>query len=237
METTQLENNFTINIEKAKQIDRNTNLKEKWYGLNATNNVGCCTYLYKKYNYPKTYNEFYEAYIKDHSVNDKQSGRNEYYIYKIAKELSNRDNHRFEISDYYSYIVKKIIVDTLEGAKKESEINEMLIKKGLTTVSPTLDEDLKLGIDLKVYKNNKLLYMVQVKPNTFFIGNNNHSLINDRINAINKEQMVMNIYHVPTIYIIYNKNSGKFIKHNGKLSHRLLNLINTDGTTKNKLNN
>jgi len=69
----------------------------------------------------------------------------------------------------------------------ESKVNEMLLSKGLTTEAPTLVEDTKYGIDLKVYKENKLVCMIQVKPHTFFIGNNNQSLIKDRVKALVKE--------------------------------------------------
>ena len=42
-------NGLQINIEKALEIDKTTDLKNLWYGLNSTYNFGCCVYLYKKY--------------------------------------------------------------------------------------------------------------------------------------------------------------------------------------------
>lgn len=234
MITSQLQHNFAINVECGIEIDSTTDLKEKWYGMNSTNNFGCCTYLYKKYDYPDTYEDFYEAYIKDSSFNDKEHGRNEEYIYKMAYMLYLKDDERFNIEDYYSYIIKKLIYDTLNGCKQESKVNELLKRKGLRTESPTINEDLKYGIDIKVYEKEKLLYMIQVKPNTFFIGNRNKSLINDRLKAIEKENKTKKQYGVNTYYIIYNKTDGQFILNKGKyLSHRLSDLINTDGTTKN----
>ena len=243
METKQLKYNFIIDIDRAREIDRLSDLKEKWYGLNGTDNVGCCTYLYKKYGYPETYEDFYNSYITD-NVNLIQNetnigrsiGRNEHYLYKIAKVLAKKDNYRFTMEEYYSYIIKKLIVDTLDGSKMEAKVNEMLLAKGYRTESPSLVEDTKYGIDLKVIKDNKLICMIQVKPHTFFIGNNNQSLIKDRIKALVKEQNVKNLYHVPTAYIIYNKNTKEFIRTNGKLTHRLSQLINEDGTTKNLIN-
>ena len=236
METKQLKHSFIIDIDRARFIDRNTDLKEKWYGLNRTDNVGCCTYLYKKYGYPDTYEDFYNSYINDTLNVSRENGRNEHYLYRIAKVLAKKDNYRFTMEEYYSYIIKKLIADTLDGAQMESKVNEMLLSKGLTTEAPTLVEDTKYGIDLKVYKENKLVCMIQVKPHTFFIGNINQSLIKDRVKALVKEQNVKNLYHVPTAYIIYNKNTKEFIRTNGKLTHRLSQLINEDGTTKNIIN-
>ena len=234
MKTSQLQHNFTINVERGKEIDNTTDLKEKWYGMNSTGNFGCCTYLYKKYGYPDTYEDFYKTYIKDTSFNDKEHGRNEEYIYKMAYMLYVKDDERFNIEDYYSYIIKKLIYDTLNGCKQESKVNDLLKRKGLRTESPTINEDLKYGIDIKVYEKDKLLYMIQVKPNTFFIGNRNQSLINDRKLALEKEQKTKQQFGVNTYYIIYNKNDNNFIFNKGKyLSHRLEDLINTDGTTKN----
>lgn len=236
METKQLKYNFIIDIDRAREIDRLSDLKEKWYGLNGTDNVGCCTYLYKKYGYPDTYEDFYNSYVNDTLSSGKENGRNEHYLYKIAKVLAKKDNYRFTMEEYFSYIIKKLIADTLDGAQMESKVNEMLLSKGLITEAPTLVEDTKYGIDLKVYKENKLVCMIQVKPHTFFIGNNNQSLIKDRVKALVKEQNVKNLYHVPTAYIIYNKNTKEFIRTNGKLTHRLSQLINEDGTTKNIIN-
>ena len=230
MRTTTLKQNFTIDIERGREIDRTTDLKEKWYGMNSTDNLGCCTYLYKKYNYPETYEDFYNAYTKDNTNFGKESGRNENYLLKMSKLLAIKDENRFEIEDYYSYIIKKLIVDTLDGSKKESEVNEIIKKKGYRTESPTLIEDLKYGIDIKVYEKNKLIYMIQVKPNTFFKGNRNMSLINDRKKALVKERKTKEKYNVNTYYVIYEKKTGKFIKNNGKLLHHLKDLINADGT-------
>lgn len=234
MRTQQLENNFAINVERGKEIDRTTDLKEKWYGLNSTDNLGCCTYLYKKYGYPEKYKDFYKAYTTDNQDSGKENGRSEQYLLNVANILAFKDDFRFSIEEYYSYIVKKLIVDTLDGSKKETEVNELLKRKGLRTESPTINEDLKFGIDIKVYKDDDLKYMIQVKPNTFFIGNRNQSLINDRIKALEKERKTKEQYGVNTYYIIYNKSNGQFILNKGKyLSHRLGDLINNDGTTKN----
>ena len=237
MRTQNLRENFAIEIKKAIEIDNTTDLKEKWYGMNSTGNFGCCTYLYHKYGYPDNYEDFYLQYIKDSSFNDKEHGRNEEYLYRMAYMLYLKDDERYNIEDYYSYIIKKLIYDTLNGCKQESKVKELLYRKGLRTESPTIHEDLKYGIDLKVYDKDKLMYMIQVKPHTFFLGNKNQSLVNDRKLAIEKERKTKEKYGVNTYYIIYDKNNGQFIQNNGKLTHVLRHLINNDGTIKRNANN
>ena len=212
-------NGLQINIERALEIDSTTDLKNKWYGLNSTDNFGCCTYLYKKYGYPATVEEFYNKYVTDEKdENLKTYGRTEDFIMKYAGILAKRDNNRFSIDDYYSYIIKKLMYDTIEGLKWESKLNDYINSKGFTTKPPTIYEDTTLGIDIKVYKDNNLKCLVQCKPISFFRGNSNYSLINDRMKAITKEQKAVNAFGVPVFYCIYekNKNEWKLNKKGGR---------------------
>lgn len=229
----------TINEKTCREIfiQYNNKLKNKWYILNGTKNVGCMTYLYKKYNNPKTYQQFYEAYITDkyNKKNPETCGRNEEYLNKVARKLMNLDNNEEQFSVYYNYIIQKLIIDTYDGLQKENQIKQKLINKGYTCVEPTYYEDVKLSIDFKVYKDNNLYCLVQIKPLSFFLGNRNQSLIQDRIKAIKKEKKAEQQFKVPLVYIIYK--DDKLIKNNkGNIAHRLLNLINLDGTIKFNLN-
>ena len=204
-------NGLQINIERALEIDKTTDLKNLWYGLNSTYNFGCCVYLCKKYGYPVTVEEFYNKYINDPKEEDLTTcGRSEEFIMKYACILGNRDNNRFSIDDYYSYIIKKLFYDTIEGCKWESKLNDYIISKGFTTKPPTPYEDTKLGIDIKVYKDNNLKCLIQCKPISFFRGNSNYSLINDRMKAITKEQKAVNAFGVPVFYCIYEKNKNEW---------------------------
>lgn len=227
---------FKIDINKCKDVIRlyDYRLKYKWYGLNSTTNCGCCTYLFKKYGQPETVQEFYNSYINDHVINSRTNGRNEDYLLGVAKVLQELDNFRENTDVYFIYIIQKLFVDTFNGCQKEKEVKDIIENAGFKCESPTYNEDIKFGIDLKVYKNNILKYLVQVKPNTFFYGNNNKTLINDRKNAIIKEERSNEKYKVPTYYVIYSKNTGKFIPtKNNKLCHKLTNLIDNEGLTLN----
>ena len=228
--------NYTVNETKCKQTFNrlNNRLKNKWYKLNSTSNVGCMTYLYKKYNNPETYQQFYNMYVSDEGDNPKTCGRNEEYINNVATQLGNLDGNKEALETYYDYIIQKLIIDTFNGLKKETEMKQRLEKAGYRCEEPTYYEDTNLAIDFKIYKNGKLYCLAQVKPHTFFIGNNNYSLINDRKIALQKQAIAEKQFFVPVVYFIYNKNSNEWMKNsNGKIAHRLANLINSDGTTKN----
>lgn len=229
--------NYTVNETRCKETFNKLNyrLKNKWYKLNSTSNVGCMTYLYKKYNNPETYQQFYDLYVSDTKTdNPKTCGRNEEYITKVATQLGNLDGNQETLETYYDYIIQKLIIDTFNGLKKETEMKQELEKHGYRCEEPTYTEDTDLAIDFKIYKNDELYCLAQVKPHTFFIGNSNYSLINDRKLALQKQAIAEKQFYVPVVYFIYNKNNNQWIKNsNGKITHRLTNLINIDGTTKN----
>lgn len=219
---------MTYTLQTGINLDKTTDLKEKWYGLNSTYNLGCVTYLYKKYNRPDTVDEFYNAYTADTSITEdcRTVGRSEEYLKNVSSTLAQRDNYSLDLKDYFSYIIKKLFYDTINGAKKETELAEIVKSKGYTIKEPNFREDTEFGIDLFVYKDNRLLCILQAKPNTFFLGNNNASLINDRKRALEKETKCKETYKVPVFYCIYNKNTGKWIrKNNGKLCWLLNTLI------------
>lgn len=228
---------YTVNEERCLQLEaEHKDWGNLWYSMNSTNNWGCCTYLYKKYGSPETYQAFYDSYTTNNTSDygDKENGRTSMYILKEAVKLSNKDMDRFPLKDYYDYIVKKLIVDTLKGCKKELEVKYYLEEKGFTTTEPTYYQDTKEGIDKFVWKDDKLQFIVQVKPNTFFIGNRNESLINDRRRAVEKENICKNKYNVPVVYMIYNKQTGVFETNNkGGRGFLLKNLIDNNGISNN----
>ena len=228
--------NYIVDENKCKDafLKNNNRLKNKWYKLNSTSNVGCMTYLYRKYNYPATYQDFFNAYVQDHKKNSKINGRSIEYLTKVASNLSILDGNKCDISIYFDYVVQKLIIDTFNGLQKEFEAKELIENHNLQVEEPTYSEDTDLAIDMKVKKNNMVKCAIQVKPHTFFLGNSNRSLVNDRRLAIKKENKVKDNLKIPVYYLIYNKNSGQWIKtESGKLLHHLNNLVNEDGTTKN----
>lgn len=229
----------TLNIDSilanANRLQSDKHTVSQWYGMNSTYNFGCMTYLYKKYNNPKTVQEFFNKYISDTiSQDNRQCGRNYNHIINKAKTLASKDNFTYSMDEYIDFIIKKLFIDTFNGCQKEVELKELIEKKGFTTKQPSLDDDLQLGIDLFAYKDGKLKFLIQTKPITFFLGNRNLGLINDRVLALQKQALAEETYKVKVIYCIYNKD--KWIKNNnGGIGFKLERLIENDGFTKNKI--
>ena len=206
-----------------------SSLKEYWANINQTNNWGCVTYLYKKYGCPETLEDFYNLYCCDSDgENPKEHGRSEDYIYQWAEMLSEYVNA--DVQTVYNYILYKLFYVTIKGCKKELLAKELLESKGYTALTPSLEDDAQLGIDLKVYSGETHLFNLQVKPDTFFKSNTNQGLIRDRKIALKKDLRAKQRYNVETYYLIYSNATGGFIcNQKGKHLFKLSRLINENG--------
>lgn len=221
---------YKINFDECRNIENSySQLKKYWYGMNTTSNFGTMTYLYKKYNCPNNYQDFYNYYINDNG-NDRTHGRNEDYLYLMAEKLY--DYSGLPITVCYNYMCKKLFIDTLDGQKKELEIKNMILSTGYDVKEPNYIQDTAEGIDKLVYKGNKLFCIIQVKPISFFRGNSNYGLIQDRKKALYQEKLCIEKYGVPVIYFIYDKQTNEWVKNSkGNKGHSLRDLINNDGLT------
>jgi len=204
----------TFDITKGIELNEDKVLRENWYHLNGIKNIGCCSYLYRKYNYPTNYEDFYNCYTGDVTTDYSEvNGRSEEYLLNLSTTLSNMDGNRYDLEDYFSFIKKKIIAETVDGCKKEKDAKDYIELKGFTTTLPTPYEDTKLGIDLFIYKDNKLVCGLQVKPSGYFMGNNWEYLIKKRQYTYNQVKQFQQTYKVPMLFFIYDKYTGNFIKN------------------------
>lgn len=223
---------YKVNLRNSSDAEAsNYKLRDAWYGMNGTYNFGCMTHLYKKYGCPDTYQKFYEAYIADTS-NDHpcKKGRSEDYLKTQAIRLQERLNDNTSSGTCYDYIIQKLIIDTFNGSQMELVAKQFLEKEGYEVIEPDYYQDTKEGIDKFIYKDGKLNFIVQVKPHTFFLGNSNEGLINDRKLAIEKAKHCVNKYGVPVVYLIYRKDTKEWVlNENGKKAHKLSNLIDANG--------
>ena len=228
---------FILNAQELEQIEKEHNWICEFNEINSRYNCGACMYLYKKYGCPATYQEFYDKYTTDeHKGSCYYYGRTPLELKNLAKKLQNIvGDYETPLLTYYKYIVKKLIVCTLDGAKKEKLLKEKIEAKGaLYCTEPTPDEDASMGIDYFVHykKDGSLAFIAQCKPNSFFRGNYNDSLIRDRITALEKEKKCNKTYNVPVLYFIYDKVNNEFIsKENGSIAYQLQTLIDNNGKT------
>lgn len=184
---------------------------EHWHKLNNMEYLGNCSYLYRKYGCPNSYQEFYNRYTADTEVGAIDNGRSQENLDDIAMRLKELTDGSFK--DCINYTLKKVVLDTVDGGKYERLFNTTMTKYGLDIVEPTYYEDSRYGIDKKVYLDGRLLCCIQIKPKTFFMGNKNEWLKIERRNAIYKIDKCNNRYQVPTYFVIYDKASGDFVKH------------------------
>lgn len=130
------------------------------------------------------------------------------------------------------------IIETFDGQMKELQINQLLTNMGYTYEKPEKNEDSRYGIDFKVYKGGTLVFMLQIKPISFFKGVDNLSLIEDRLSAFRKQSLVQQRYKVPTYYMVYKMNDNgtvRWMSENGKLCFELQRLCNGDSGLPNTL--
>lgn len=196
--------------------------------------IGDCSYLYKKFK-PQSYQDFYEKYIHDGTVNKntdiRYRGRTEEEIYQIALKYRSLSDINIDLDVYIKNIILHTIIETYNGQKIEETIEEYIKDKGYNVTRCYGDEDAEFGMDLKVF-NDKQKFAIQIKPLSFFKGNKNESLINDRISAFVKEQKCYEKYHMKIYYIVYDilKDSKfKLLKNDDKILFRLAQLCYRNG--------
>lgn len=220
---------YTVNEKNCRDTEVYPELSRLYYPMKSTYNFGTLTYLYKKYDCPSSYQDFYDCYTADTKGDDVRTiGRSEDYLQHQAELLSNKSNQ--PLTTCYDFIVKKLFIDTLDGLKKETEVKELLVNKGYQVKEPTYIQDIEEGIDKLVYKDDKLFCLIQIKPLSFFCGNSKADLIKDRKLAVQKEKKCIEKYKVPVFYLIYNNRTKKWVTNEkGNKAHLLKTLINEHG--------
>lgn len=179
--------------------------------------VGSVNALLQRYR-PSTVEEFWNKYIADDGkIGDRNRGRSIDTLLKISATLSEKSGE--SIDDCFNAL-KSIIMGSLRGFRAENNVKKMIEGRGntVTKSDPVLDT---MGVDLIV--NDK--YYVQVKPNTFFKGNYNESLITDRLKLLKQEKMM----DKPLYIMVYNREDIELIDEK---PYKLSQLINEYGLVK-----
>lgn len=227
-------------FKESNRISRKYN--KQWNAIAGRGYIGDCSNLFQRLK-PTSYYDFYLKYTQDgeETKHDRKTfkycGRTEEEVEELAnlyKSLCKDDS--FTIEEYIRNIYMHTLIETYDGQMKEVYVTRLLTNMGYTYEKPNSDEDGIMGIDFKVFKNNELKFVIQVKPYSFFKGNSNKALIEDRINAFNKEQKVTNILKVPTYYMVYESfddGTIKWLNENGKFAFELSRLCNKDGISYN----
>ena len=222
--------NYTTPLEKTAQsafyaLRNHKEVTTIWNRINNTAIWECATCCFNRWQ-PDTMEEFKVQY--ESHKNHKE------LINHYATVLRDNDPFKQQHSVYYWFIIYHLIVETFRGCQREKQIEEYLQHNGFEVVHGDDEDDIYCGIDL-IASNDACSYALQVKPISFFRGNNNQGLIEDRKRAFQKEQNTLDKYGIPTYYIIYN--GDELVRNSkGKLCHRLKDLITRDGKTKIDIN-
>lgn len=229
-------------FKRTNAISRKYNIQWKKYA--GRNCIGDCSNLFQRLR-PVNYYDFYLKYTQDgiktaaERNTFKYSGRTEKEIEELAVQYKNEcGDDSFPLESYIKNIYMHAIIETFDGQMKELQINQLLTNMGYTYEKPEKNEDSRYGIDFKVYKGGTLVFMLQIKPISFFKGVDNLSLIEDRLSAFRKQSLVQQRYKVPTYYMVYKMNDNgtvRWMSENGKLCFELQRLCNGDSGLPNTL--
>lgn len=215
-------------FEQTKYISKKYN--KQWKRFAGRNFVGDCSELFKRL-CPSNYYEFYVKYTKDGERTENNRlelpycGRSENEI-KILSEKYKRacGDTSIPLEEFIKNIYCHIIIETFDGHMAEKECGDILNNLWYCYEKPNGDEDALLAIDFKVKKGDKLIFLLQIKPISFFRGNKNESLIEDRKYAFEKIRKCRKIFNVPTFYMVYKSNDDgtvKWLTENNKLCFKL----------------
>lgn len=197
--------------------------------------IGSCVHLCNKFK-PKTYEEFYEKYLKsgaeDIMLDKKFRGRTVDELEQIAYNWkTDVGDNNTPLSVYYDGVIVHAIVETLQGVKYENELINQLVSSGYTVEHGSDAEDSEMGIDIKVYKEGGLKYLLQLKPISFIVSKRPDTK-RDRVEAFRKHKKAHDKYpNVSLYYLIYNKWTDNWIVNasNNSCFFKYEELVDADG--------
>ena len=194
------------------------------------NSIGYVSELFKKIN-PKTMEEAYNAYLLS-AVQDKdlplaKRGRSAEELETLAIDWKTRSKSDLPLADFYDAIVLHAVVETCLGMIKEREAEEMYERAGYDIEETDGNDDRTLGIDF-IARNEDKIFLVQVKPISFFRGEK-LDLVSDRRIVWNKHEKGMEKYPSASYtYMIYDP-SGLWLSKDGRKNFRYGELIDQYG--------
>ena len=215
---------------KFKGVEYYVSLKTKWnkdfYGLlwrdrySSKLSVGACVWLCENMN-PSSYEDFYRKYIESGDIDKdrgpKYRGRTCEEIEEIAiRWRTECGDYETPLSEYYDAIVLHTVVETYMGKDFEDKAISCLEENGYAVEHGDDTEDSLMNIDMKVYKDGKLVFLMQVKPISFIVSDKLHTK-RDRINAFEKHEAGHEKYPgIPYKYLIYDPSTNKWIYNKEK---------------------
>lgn len=171
-------------------------------GLNSARWIGPCTKLITECQ-PKTF-EQWEKYYYNFL---KKTGKSEKLKQEIRKLSIMYRIPQYEIKEVFRV---RAIVNTWEGWYRELQAKESIERIfNCKLEHSTYEQDSKLGVDFFMYKNNKLICGVQVKPMSYILGKSYGIMRDKSINKMKYEKF-KEIYNVEIIEVAIEEGKLKF---------------------------
>ena len=164
---------------------KNSNL-HKFHSQVMIGNISELIQYYK----PSNKEEFWQKYTSDDG-----RGRSEAFLRDLSDKMS---NYSGETSEACYSALKELILKTMDGIEKEFAFKRLLQDRGNSVEKAWGSLDTS-GVDLIV--NDR--YYVQVKPISFFKGNNNRGLLIDRLKLLKQSDSL----DKPLFIMIYDGDS------------------------------
>ena len=170
--------------------------------------IGNCMYLYNLLK-PNDYEDFYNKildYAESHKeIRVENRGLTYEELYHLAEEFKKETEENGGINTglniYFYTLVCHLVIETFDGAKAEELLTDYFKENGadVSKVDPVIDT--RYGLDLDVKKDGTRFF-VQVKPISFFLGKNLHTM-KDKVKICVKREEVLEKYGINTYYAIY----------------------------------
>ncbi|MBP5725076.1 MAG: hypothetical protein J6X18_16075 [Bacteroidales bacterium] len=204
---------------KAKERVRKFEPAMKVWGkeFSPSRSIGKCTALFRILA-PESYDDFFAKYIKyasehlDKPIQDR--GLTEEELVKCSeryKALTEEHcGEKFPIEDYLYDALCHIIVETFDGMSSERIALEYLMRLGINVEYASYLYDSEYGIDILAKCGSKILYGIQVKPESFF-KSSRYDVRRDRALLVKKKDKALSD-GIKTYYMVYKKDSdGKIV--------------------------
>lgn len=183
--------------------------------------IGYCMRIFERLA-PVSYEDAFEKYTEsgyDTAFNSYERGRTKDEIESIAITwMAECPDSKLELVDFYDAMVLHAIVETYDGYMREKQVKDSLVGAGAKIDTVSGDEDVKMAIDVKAELNGNT-FLIQVKPISFFAGNHNKSLNEDRAALKRKESRAREKYGKNTYfrYLIYDSwGNGEWVVNEKK---------------------
>ena len=230
----------------------------QWKTIAGTKYIGCCSLLFhnfydkwmKNHTEEPTYEDFLYYYMASADVKDidneerigsQNHGRTLLQLIKLAELYRKKcGDDTIPLEYYLDNIVIHAVFETFDGQIRECLLKHIFNKLGYETRNTKKYWDANLGVDFVVMKDGVVSGYIQCKPLSTFVGNDNKSLVEDRINFYHKEELKKRecekhkLPYYRTKFILYNQNDDYNTWRGlseSKKSFYLEELCNTNGIT------